>query len=84
MLANYFARICAYYRHEHRYLIQFTPKVYLPWERHDNHLLLRIGRALLWPLTYYKQIDRINVLQLALNSQSRVILNSLTQTYPLL
>ena len=56
----------------------------MPWERHDRHFLLRIGRIMMFPVTYHKQLDRVNISQRAINAYSREVLKMIVLTYPLM
>ena len=80
---NYFSRICQHFNQQ-SCVIQFEPRVIMPWERHDRHFLLRLGRVIMFPVTYHKQLDRINVAQRALNAYSREVLQMMALSYPLL
>ena len=54
----------------------------MPWERHDQHLLLRFARICMFPLMYHKQMDRINLIQLAANAYTKQLMDSSKNAYP--
>lgn len=62
MLLNYFSRVHAHFDHKQSCVIHFRQEVLMPWQRHNQHLLLRVGRMLMHPVSFHKALDRVNLI----------------------
>ena len=81
ILLNYFARVHAY-KQTSACLITFNNRVIMPWERDSNPMLLRLGSMLVRPLSYYKNMERVDMLALAQTNFIKSMHESAEVHYP--
>lgn len=83
LILCYFARIYAHLNHQ-ACVINLEQRVVYPWQRYDQHFLLRMLRVIVHPFTYHKQMDRLNLVQLGVNGYARAVLENVRYAYPLM
>ncbi len=81
ILFNYFARVHAH-NQTPACVITFANRSILPWERDGNPLLLRIGGMIVRPLTYHRNIERVDLFTLAQNAYTKQLLDASDLHYP--
>ena len=81
ILFNYFARVYAH-NQTPACVINFANRSILPWERDGNPLLLRIGGMIVRPLTYHRNIERVDLFTLAQNAYTKQLLDASDLHYP--
>lgn len=81
VIFNYFTRIHAHLQ-QPACLISFKPKVILPWERDGNPLALRLGNMIVRPLSYHKNMDRVDLFAMAQQAYQKKLMKSVHLHYP--
>lgn len=81
ILFNYFSRFHAHHQ-KPACVINFANRALLPWERDGNTLLLRLGSMIVRPLTYHRNMERVDLFTLAQNAYTKQLLEASQLHYP--
>jgi len=66
ILFNFFSRIMVH-KKEPACLLTLTRKEVYPWERTNNHILLRFAKMCYFPLSYHTLMERVNSMHFGVN-----------------